>query len=732
MDCPSYEDATSPPRRPPPTTGDLKPYLGLQARLSQIWFNRWTLLLFLVLVRVLLSSQSLNSDLNSAQDKALSACTSVESMGTAMASMPHYMSSGVNEIAASGIEAAVAALEKTLLLLITAVQEIVIFIINVVTSTYLCLITFAIKGSVGLVVDATKEITEFLNKASADIFDGIQKEIGGFQSSLNNVMKAVEKVPSFFGADIDIPEIKLPTVDRLKNGLKIPTEFVGKMEEFEKGLPDFKEVQKAANDVIRIPFQKIHKAVNESLTSYTFDRSIFPVPAKEKLTFCSSDPFILTFFNNLFKTITTLKWALIGTLLALSLLAMIPMSYREIRRWRLTRDRAYTLTDPARNFDPIDIVMISAHPHSSEFGLKLAGKVQSRRRQMLVRWAVAYVTTPAALFVLALGVAGLAGVLCQYIVLKQVEGKAPELAREVGGFAGLVVDKLDAVSGKWGESMNSAVKGVEGDLNGNLFGWVKEGTDALNGTLNTLVDEMTKGIDGLLGDSPLKKPLKDVLDCLLFFKIQGIQTALTWVHTNAHVSLPRLPPTTFSSGASDSMGSSDSFLSNPGAKASDEITDVVLQLTTKWAKMLRQEAIIAACITAIWFLCLLIALIRTAVLFNGKDSVRGEGGPQPKVEAMGADQIARQQVHANLYAHQMTGGSWGQGERKGSQGSVGPFGGMFANTSPGDEGETPLERRYRGEGGMEERVRMGAVGGGKGSFENPGWRRDSLHAKSTW
>ena len=142
-----------------PKSADITPYLGARSRLSQVWFNRWTVLLLLIVVRIVLASISLNNDLDGAKDKALSACQSVESMGTAMASMPYYMATGVNEMTAKSIETGVRALEKMLLLTLKGVQEIVVFYINLYISTYVCLITLAINGAAGVVVDALKEIT---------------------------------------------------------------------------------------------------------------------------------------------------------------------------------------------------------------------------------------------------------------------------------------------------------------------------------------------------------------------------------------------------------------------------------------------------------------------------------------------------------------------------------------------------------------------------------------------
>lgn len=194
-------------------------------------------------------------------------------------------------------------------------------------------------------------------------------------------------------------------------------------------------------------------------------------------------------------------------LIALALIVMAPMAYMEIHKWRTTRSRAYMLADPNKQFDPIDIVLIASRPTTSTVGMKLAQGARTKRHQALIRWGIAYVTSPAALFVLALGLAGLFSVMCQYIMLKQVEAKSPELAAEVGEFAGIVIGKLTDASEKWGNGTNAAISTTNAKLNQELFGWVKEGTDTLNDTLNTFVDKMSEGVDTFLGDSPLKKVL---------------------------------------------------------------------------------------------------------------------------------------------------------------------------------------------------------------------------------
>lgn len=287
------------------------------------------------------------------------------------------------------------------------------------------------------------------------------------------------------------------------------------------------------------------------------------------------------------------------------------------------------LTDPSRDFDPVDVIYIASRPHSSVLGLKLAKPFKSQRRQVLVRWAVAYVTSPPAIFVLSLGLAGLAGALCQFIVLKQVEIQAPKLAAEVGKFTAIVVDKLDATSKQWAAESNAAINTTNAELNKDLFGWVQEGTGSINDTLNVFVDKMHSGVDSFLGGTPLDSAVKDVLDCLITLKVRGVQKAMTWAYDNAHITFPRVPDDLFSIGALEGLASEDpsaNILADPGSKATDKITAVVVKLIDMWEASIKQEAMISAGVVAAWLLLVLIALVRTAVLFFGRDLNRGEGG----------------------------------------------------------------------------------------------------------
>ena len=612
------------------TAPGLTPYLGLRARLSQVWINRWTILILLILARALLAIRSLNDNLDSAKKEALSACQGVESMGSAMASMPHYMSQGINEIAASGVEKAVNGLMSMLLLSVTGVEEIVLFVINMMTSTYVCLITLAISGSLHIAIDIAQDFSDFLNKTLGDISNDISSDAKAFQDKLNTFLNGISGVINGITGGNKKPDpLTLPSLDKLKN-IQLPTGIHDDLQKLNNSIPTFAQVQNFTNTAISLPFEEVKKLINGSLTTYTFDRSVFPVPQKKQLTFCSDNNDINDFFQHLDDIAHLAKRIFTGVLVVAAILVCIPMAYREIWRWRSMRDRAQLLQRNA--FDPLDVVQIASRPYTSTAGIKAAARFKSTRRQIATRWFVAYGTSIPALFVLSLGLAGLVACLFQYILLQSVRKEVPALSNEVGQFADQVVGILNNASEEWAVETNRVIDSTNTDINKEVFGWVNTTTHAVNDTLNTFVGDLSDALNTTFGGTPLYAPITEVLNCLIGLKIAGIQKGLDWVSDNAQVNFPHLPNDTFSLGAvasiaSDSRNASDSFLADPSSEATDKITNAVASMASKIASAIRQEAIISACVVLIWVIIVLIGALRAAFICFGRDKTRAEGGP---------------------------------------------------------------------------------------------------------
>ncbi|KAI0137155.1 plasma membrane fusion protein PRM1 [Xylariales sp. AK1849] len=623
--------------------GGPTPYLGLQARLSQVWFNRWTVLLLLVLVRVLILLASLNDNLADAKIKALSACTKVEDIGSAMASMPHYLSVGVNHLAASGITDAVHAMMKVLDMVLTGVEELILFVINMMTSTYTCLIAAAVHGGLNVSALVVTKSTDAMNDAIQGIAGDITTVTGGIQTGLDDTwgkLKSVIDSASFGAISLpDEPKIDLSDdVSKLKNVKIDSSGFVSDLDTLNDDLPTFAEVQNFTRNAVSIPFDLVKKALNDSYGAWQFDDSIFPVANKEALSFCSDNSVIVDFFEKLFEIARKAKIAFIVVLSLLAILVCVPMAWWEIRRWR--SQQTYKKLFQQRKHDDMDMMMMAARPLTSKVGLKLAGWLSGptsspshAKREILARWCVAYGTSLPALFVFSLAVAGFFSCLCQYIILAGIQKEVPALANQVGDFANEVVTTLEHVSETWANDANGVIIGFNNDINNDLLGYVVNATDAVNNTLNTFTDLMDTALTTAFNGTVLMDPIQEVVYCLIGLKVEAVQKGLTWVHDQAQVSLPLFPNDTFSSGAAKSIdGDSDltSFLSTPSSVTTDEVTGAVTHVTDAIRNNIIQEALVSTGLLLVYVLVILIGVIRTlsSMALTKNESYTGPSRPR--------------------------------------------------------------------------------------------------------
>jgi hypothetical protein len=618
------------------TAPTITPYLGLRARLSQLWFNRWTILLILVLVRVLILTASLNDNIGDAKTKALSACTKVEDIGSAMASMPHYLSVGVNSMASDGITKAVSGMVKMLMMILTGVENLILFIINMYVGTYACLIAALIHGGLDVSVKVVEGATKVMNDAIGTITGQITESISDVQDAIN---KIPDTISSFLGGvDFDLPQIDITkNLDDLENININSNELVRDIVALNKTIPTFDQVENFTKNAIAIPFNFLKEQVNSSLGSYKFDDSVFPVAEKQALSFCSNNSFLNDFFETLFGIVRTAKIAFSVAIPILAVLAIIGMGYLEIRRWRREKQRSREFTE--RGYDPMDVVYLSSRPVTGGFGLWLSAKFKTVKKQLLVRWIIAYGTSLPALFVLSLAFAGLFSCLCQFIILRSIQQEAPALANQVGDFAGDVVGTLQKVSTNWADDANGVIIKLQDDINDDLFGWVNNATTAVNDTLNTFDEEIDKAITAVFKDTILFNTARNLVGCLITRKIETVQDGLTWVHDNAHITLPLFANNVFSQGANDSVnGDSDltSFLASPSTVTTDEITSAVNQVITKLENGIVQEVLISTALLLVYVIVVLSGAVRALVASAQKEKTRAEGGEQYGVKAPGS------------------------------------------------------------------------------------------------
>jgi hypothetical protein len=507
------------------------------------------------------------------------------------------MAQGVNEMTASGVEKAVSGLMTMLDMSVSGVEEIVLFVVHMMTSTYLCLITLAVRGSLGAAVEVGTEIAKALDKTIDEVTNELGDATKSITEAIDSVFNNVQDLP--FVPGFERPKIDLnDEINKLK-GLQVPPQVQQGLQDLNSSIPTFEEVQNFTDNVIRIPFEEVKKLIR-GMDKFEFDRQLLPVPQKEQLNFCSEGNSINDFFDDLIQMGQQAKKIALGVLIVAAFLVMIPMAWTEYRRYRKMEEQSRLF---AKGHDAMDVVYLASRPHSSSWGMWLGQRFGSERRQTTVRWAFAYATSMPMLFLLALGIAGLFSCFCQYLLLRSIQAKVPELTNQVAGFAEKVVTSLNNASMSWSGGVNGAIGKLDSEINDDIFSWVNTTTSAVNGTLNAFVEKMSNALDDTFGDTPLKDPIKEVLNCLIGLKIASFQKGLTWVQEHAHVQFPGVKNDTFSLGAlakiSDSSSAAE-LLANPNGKAKDEVTEAVDFVIEKLMSGIRTEALISTVIIMIW------------------------------------------------------------------------------------------------------------------------------------
>ncbi|KAJ6161150.1 hypothetical protein N7470_004546 [Penicillium chermesinum] len=621
---------------------DLTPYMGLRARLSQVWINRWTILILLVLVRVLIAIGDVRHDMANARSEALSACTSVESMGSALASMPHYLAEGVNSLTADAINAplkvAVTLLNDVLIL----IPSLIFFWIQIITAEYVCIGTWAADVVLGEVEDSIGNVTQ---KIEGVISDGISS----FESFMDDVESAKKYIENFGGLTGDliskIPDWDNSSISSLNNWNKTANKFLNDTANSIENIKplNFSDIMNDLSDLIHKPFDIAISSLNDTLDRHHFDSSQLWTPGAQQLKFCGEDDGfkgINDFFDGVTNIAITARKIFIAVLVVAAVLACIPIAIQEIRGWRHMKERAELVRKEAD--DPMDVVYRVSRPYTAAFGIKAAGQFSNSRRQTLVRWVVAYATSFPALFVLAIAIAALLSCLCQYIILRAISHTVPELSAEVGAYADKVVSSLTNTSSQWANYTNGNVTALSDSFNGNIGSLIATLTSAID-SLDPLESKIGSVLDDTWDDTIFSSFYHTLRNCTADVADE-IKSGLKWAQEHAKINLPTFPSNIFAAGANSALhdGSSDSFLSNPGDVTSDKISEVVTSVIHGLEEGLKFETYIALAILLIWFLIVLIGVARAMFLWWGHDRNRGDGGGHAMEQASAAAPVILQ------------------------------------------------------------------------------------------
>ncbi|KPV73427.1 uncharacterized protein RHOBADRAFT_17124, partial [Rhodotorula graminis WP1] len=616
-----------------PSHRRLKPYLGPRAHLSLSWLSQHFLALLLVLVALAFLLAQIPALVDDAKSSLNAACAGVEGAASVAVSLPHYMAGGINEVNAKAVNAISEGAGTVLDLMLQALEAIVLFMIDMYRSLFLCLLDLAVHGSITVLVKGIEEAQEFVTDALGGIRTAIQDSVSGVNTLLDKTVGLIDDLP---GVDIDVPTIDMPELSALEN-VTLPDTLINALTDLNSSIPTLDEFRSGLDSLISTPIEVLRSKINSTLSNSSIDVELLPVPARQTVELCHDldTSWVDDVGDGLAKFV---KIAIGLVVLAMALFIVANALWERYRyraflggvsaareAWLLDLPGAAGAADPKASTaatahetlstsNLLSFLNASSHPSLFRFASRLSSllRLETSSGKANLIWFLSYVAHPYAWAFLALGVVGLVVVQIQIAILdgpvrRMTKDKATEGAGQFSSsVTGTLNAKMEAAGAEWADSTNRAILGVEDGINDNLFGWVNDTTTTLNSTMVHFYAEITDAITDVFNGTVLEDPALGLVYCLVGSKVDAVSTALTWLHDHAHLSLPTVSPSllTLSQNQSDELTAS---LTNPeSAVSTSSIADRLIDAYRRSLEQQRMGFILAI---GIWLLVLVMGLV---------------------------------------------------------------------------------------------------------------------------
>ncbi|KAM0790331.1 hypothetical protein ACM66B_003216 [Microbotryomycetes sp. NB124-2] len=602
----------------------LEPYLGPRALLSQSWLSQPLLSLILAFVSLAFISSSIKPVTRDAQQTLEASCDGVEQAANVIVSLPHFMADGLNEINSKAVEHAMSGAARVIDLVLVAITQIVLFAIDVYKSLFLCLMDLAVHGSLTLLIQAAQEIDEFVTRAFQGVRSGLQDAVQGINSGLESTLGLIDRIP---GVDFEIPQIDVPNLSALEN-VQLPHSIIDGLESLNNSIPTLDELKTSIDAFVSTPVNELRASINETLRNATLDIETLPVPARHTVDICTrlDTTWLDTIAHDVSKVVR-ISMALVALAAVVLILSTTFLAHRRNKTFLSTLSLVKSswlsslspLSPPSETLSTVRLVThhsALSHPFvtsliHSLYPPSMQDSHKRTRKRSRTTWFLTYVSNSTGLALLAFGIVGLVVVSIQIAVLRgpvadMARRRAEEGARDFRTSLTETIndDMLESVK-SWETGMNERIVALETKVNEDLFDWINKGTSTVNSTINAFYDGVTDAIGNVFNGTVLQDPITGL--CLIGSKVAALSTALTWLHENLHLTLPRASSSLLLSPdrASELVNNnSDSSSNNPASPLN--LVDKILRA---WIRNLEQARLGFSLAIALWGLLVLFGLI---------------------------------------------------------------------------------------------------------------------------
>ena len=385
-------------------------------------------------------------------------------------------------------------------------------------------------------------------------------------------------------------------------------------------------------DSVDTPFELLKKDINETFGGLSFDVTALPLPSQNTVTFC--DQMDTSVVDDLGRDLV--KVVKIGTIVLIFLIILLIAANCALEwyKWRsmkthFQRIRDGLVSDPdvktSRAPDGRLMVGMSDHDLMSIEGtmshplvtkvvnkLELLLRLSKPKKDKLI-WFFHYVFHPPAMACFLIGFFGLLSVELQLLAIGPIQAKfQQQTAASVSNFSNLIATSMNASmynqSAAYATQVNTRVDHVQSTINDGVFGWVNGTTTTLNDTISTFYSDVQNVITTVFGGTPLNEPLQEFLNCFLGSKVDAIETALTFLHDNLHVDIPRVNDTVLVLSPESVNEATQPIAEAAVGTGNGDNGGLVARVVAVYVKSLKQERIMFGIFAALWLFVVLMAL----------------------------------------------------------------------------------------------------------------------------
>lgn len=500
-------------------------YLNLPEILTQVYLNKYAILLILILIKLILLETSILDNLNLVLlDNSI--CDNGEIQP--VLNTVHYMIvDSLQTLEAAGI--------VSIILTLKVIKQLALFFIELFFGTYICLLNAALKGSTEVALDASEGVIRAVNATVVSATNDIESALKGLSLIINDLVTGFNAIKNMFTGSKSDPtqyqnKINI-TLGDLKSKIMIPSEVLTKLDNFKNSsLYGLSQLGNGTQTIVSTPFELAIKKLNTMKLSYNFTTGApSPINFREEcLKDMSKLKDVQTDLAKLVEKIS--KWLFIGLVLAM-VGSILYVSYIQWRHWRRM--------DKFINETGIDKEVQFRNQYNIYNNFLIYTIVKRMGIDLNERaiWMLSFMFSKISRNVFFFGIMGVVSVVAQYILLNSVQSS---MNNHIKSFDITSNSTSMSASTIYLRDMNTYIDDTQDKLNQELFSGIKEISVSLNSTIVEFLDKLNETLSDIFGSTPLAGPINTVVYCTIGRKLEKVEKGLTWMNDNLNINIPSI------------------------------------------------------------------------------------------------------------------------------------------------------------------------------------------------